>query len=217
MPSRSHVLFPALFLIALAIVLGACGSDSPTDVHSISPSLSLFCVTAGTQVSCTAFLLASSGQHEVTADATWLASDPSAGVFVRPGVFSPSKRGEVAISATYRGAETRVPVRFLVDPLRAPQYLQFLSGNVVDDATGTPLAGATVEILSGYAQGAVRTTNTNGFYTFETVLAGDPFTARVSMPGYAPVTTSYRVDPPVTFTGDPSNSPFLDFRLHKLE
>jgi hypothetical protein len=214
---RLHVLCPVL-LLALAAVLGACGGDSPTDVHSSPPSLSTLCLTAGTQVSCTAsFFTGTSGPHDVTADATWLASDPSVGVFVRPGVFSPAKRGEVEISASYRGVQTHVASRFLVDPLKTPQYLQFLSGIIYDDLTGTPLAGATVEILSGYSQGARSTSNEYGYYHFDTMLAGETFSARASNPGYATVTTSYRVDPSVTFSGDPNNSPFLDFRLHPLE
>jgi len=214
MPNRSLV--HALLLLTLAAVLGACG-DSPTDVHSTEPSLSTYCLTAGTQVSCTATLLNRTGQHDVTADATWLASDPAVGVFVRPGVFSPAKRGEVEISARYQTIQTHVPFRFLVDPLKAPQYLQFLSGFIYDDSTGAPLAGATVEILSGYSQGARTTANPSGFYHFDTVLAGETFTLRVSMSGYAAVTASYRVDPSVTFSGDPGNPPFLDFRLHKVE
>jgi hypothetical protein len=217
MLNRSRFL-TALFTMsaaALLLPLGGCG-DSPTDVHSTEPSLSTFCLTAGTQVSCTATLLNQTGQHDVTADATWLASDPTVGVFVRPGVFSPAKRGEVEISARYQTIQTHVPFRFLVDPLKAPQYLQFLSGIVYDDA-GALLAGATVEILSGYAQGARTTSQENGFYHFNTVLAGETFTVRASKPGYAAATVSYRVDPPVTFAGDPSNSPFLDFRLRRLE
>jgi hypothetical protein len=218
MPDRSSLLPVLLMMVATALLLplGGCG-DSPTDVHSTEPSLSTFCLTAGTQVSCTATLLNQTGQHDVTADATWLASDPAAGVFVRPGVFSPAKRGEVEISARYQTIQTHVPFRFLVDPSKTPQYLQFLSGIVYDDATGAPLAGATVEILSGYAQGARTTSQDSGFYHFNTVLAGETFTARASSLGYATATVSYRVDPPVTFAGDPSNSPFLDFRLRRLE
>ena len=214
-PSFLTVLF-AVAAAALLLPLGGCG-DSPTDVHSTEPSLSTFCLTAGTQVSCTATLVNQTGQHDVTADTTWLASDPAVGVFVRPGVFSPAKRGEVEISARYQTIQTHVPFRFLVDPLKTPQYLQFLSGTVYDDVTGAPLAGATVEILSGYAQGARTTSQENGFYHFNTVLGGETLTVRASSPGYATATVSYRVDPPVTFGGDPSNPPFLDLRLRRLE
>jgi hypothetical protein len=206
-----------LFGSALLLSLGGCG-DSPTDVHSSPTSLSLFCLPAGNQVSCTAsYFSGSGGQRDVTAQAQWQVTDPSIGVFVRPGVFSPARRGEAVISASFAGVQAIVPFRFLVDPVRPPQYLQFLSGLITDDATGALLVGATVEILSGYAQGARATTNANGHYQIDTVLAGETFTLRATSPGYATVTTSYRVDPSVTVSGGPNNPPFLDFRLHKLE
>lgn len=206
-------------LLLLALVLGACG-DSPTDVHSSPASLSTLCLTAGTQVSCTASFFSggtSGRQADVTADATWMASDPTAGAFVRPGVFSPAKRGEVAISASYRGVQTHVSSRFLVDPLQTPRRLETLSGSIVDDLSGEPLAGATVEILSGYSQGVRVTTNQYGFYLVGTMLAGETFTARAESPGYAPVTVSYRVDSSVVLPGDPNNPSFLPFRLRKLQ
>lgn len=218
MPNRS--LFPTLLLLTLAAVLGACNGDSPTDVHSSPASLGTLCLTAGTQVSCTASFFSGGTlgrQADVTADATWMASDPAAGVFVRPGVFSPSKHGEVAISASYRGVQTHVPSRFLVDPLQTPRRLETLSGSIVDDLSNEPIAGATVEILSGYSQGVRVTTNQYGFYLVDTMLAGETFTARAESPGYAPITTSYRVDSSVLLPGDPSNPPYLPFRLHKVE
>jgi hypothetical protein len=224
LPNRSiplslRVLFPIVLLTSLAAVLGACG-DSPTDVHSSPPSLNMFCLPAGTQVSCTASFFSggtSGRQADVTADTDWLVADPAIGVFVRPGIFSPSRRGEAVISARYRGVETRYQFRFLVDPVTTARFLEALSGQISDDLTGAPIAGATVEILSGYAQGARATTNEGGFYLVPTLLAGETFTARATSPGYAEATASYRVDPSVVLPGDPNNPNFLTFRLRRLE
>jgi len=216
LPNRS---FPVLFfLLPLAALLGACGGNSPTDVHSSPASLNTFCLTAGTQVSCTATFFSggtAGRQGDVTADADWLVADPSIGTFVRPGVFSPARRGEAAITARYRGVETRYQSRFLVDPVAPARYLAPLSGQISDDVTGAPIAGATVEILSGYSQGARATTNEGGFYLIPTMLGGETFTARASSPGYADATASYRVDPLVVLPGDPNNPNYLTFRLHK--
>jgi hypothetical protein len=211
---------PVLFLLSLAALLGACGGDSPTDVHSSPASLSMLCLPAGTQVSCTASFFSggtSGRQADVTADTDWLVADPAVGVFVRPGIFSPSRRGEAVISARYRGIETRYQFRFLVDPATTPRYLEALSGQISDDLTGAPIAGATVEILSGYAQGARAITNDGGFYLIPNLLAGETFPARASSPGYAEATASSRVDPSVVLPGDPNNPNFLTFRLRKLK
>jgi len=218
MPSN-RFLVPSFFLLALATVLGACG-DSPTDVHSSPASLNMYCLPVGSQVSCTASFFSggtSGRQGDVTADTDWLVADPSIGVFVRPGIFSPARRGEAFISARYRGVETRYQFRFLVDPVATARFLEPLSGQISDDLTGAPIAGATVEILSGYSQGARATTNEGGFYLIPILLAGETFTARATSPGYAEATASYRVDPSVVLPGDPNNPNFLTFRLHKVE
>jgi hypothetical protein len=60
------------------------------------------------------------------------------------------------------------------------------------------------------------TANQVGHYQVARVLTGETFSVRVSSPGYATATATYRVDSPDNAPSG-SNSPFLDFRLRRLE
>jgi hypothetical protein len=203
-------LLAAMTTMLLAAAIAGCG-DSPTDPHVTNPTLNVLCLPAGALVRCTATFLGSSGSRDVTSEATWLASDPALGSFQQPGLFVPSQRGEVGLWARYAQAESLVTSVFLVDPPRPTQRLYFLSGIVADDASGAPLAGATVEILDGYAGGARSVTNEFGHYQIDRVLTGETLRVTASKPGYSPSTLTYRVDSPVGPSG--GNPPFLDFRL----
>jgi len=212
MANRLNVLpvHAAITLMLLAAALAGC-RESPTDPHVTAPSLSVLCQPAGALVRCTASFSGNAGSRDVTSEATWLASDPALGSFQQPGLFVPSQRGEVVLWARYTQTESPVTSLFLVDPPRPAQRLYFLAGIVADDASGAPLAGATVEILDGYARGARAVTNEFGHYQIDRVLTGETLRVRASRPGYSPSTLTYRVDSPVGPSG--GNPPFLDFRL----
>lgn len=115
----------------------------------------------------------------------------------------------------------RVMPRFLVDPLQPARSLSFLAGIVRDDETNKELPGATVEVLDGYARGSTSVANPYGHYQIDKVLTEETFSVRAEMPGYAPSTLTYRVDPSAyqLEPGDtaPRNPPFLDFRLRRSE
>jgi hypothetical protein len=100
-----------------------------------------------------------------------------------------------------------------VDPAQTARRVYFLAGIVKDESSGAVLAGATVEILDGYARGARSVTNEFGSYRIDGVLTEETFQVRASLSGYAPSTLSYRVDPPIGPAG--GNPPFLDFLLRK--
>ncbi|MEA2692200.1 MAG: CarboxypepD reg-like domain [Acidobacteriota bacterium] len=201
--------------VCLLAVTAGC-RNSPSEPERLrQPSLTVTCLPAGVRVSCTASYLPSVGSlRDVTSQSTWRASDPTLGSFLQPGIFTPARRGEVELSARYNGLEDRVVSKFLVDPRQTGTRLYFLSGMVRDDVSNEDLAGATVEILNGYARGAQSLTNRFGAYQFDTILTGETFSVRASKTGYVPSTLTYRVDSPVGPAG--GNPPFLDFRLRRL-
>ena len=204
---------PVPILAALALVAAASCSDGPTAPTRRNPSLSVTCVPAGTEVSCTATLYdvpAAGSVRDVTQTAVWMATDPSVGSFSAPGVFTPSRRGEVGLWARHDDVVAELQSWFLVDPGAPARRLYWLAGVVTEAATGTPIDGALVRMLDGYAAGAVATTNSNGHYQIDNVLTGETFSVRASKDGFLPSTQSYRVDSPVGPSGNP---PFLDFTL----
>jgi hypothetical protein len=158
---------------------------------------------------------------DVTKTATYLVSDPSVGDFLEPGIFTPRRRGEVELSARYEALTPRFTPEFLVDPSQPPRSFSSLAGKVFDAGTGKELPGAMVEILDGYAQGSTSVANEYGFYQIEKVLTEETFSVRASLPGYAPSTVRYRVDPS-TYRADPSdttprNPPYLELKLRQAE
>ncbi len=208
---------PGPLLSALVVVVAAvaCG-DGPTAPTRRNPSLSVTCMPSGSDVVCTATLFdvpAAGSVRDVTRTAVWMATDPSVGSFSAPGVFTPSRRGEVGLWARYDEVVAELQSWFLVDPGAPARRLYWLAGVVTDAATGAPIDGAEVRMLDGYAAGAVATTNGNGHYQIDNVLTGETFTVRASKDGFLPSTQSYRVDSPVGPSGNP---PFLDFALQPV-
>jgi hypothetical protein len=198
-----------VFIVA---ALAGC-KDSPTEIHRNPPSLHAACVPLGARVSCTVTFFDNAGLRDVTSQATWLVSDPALGSFNTSGIFTPRQRGEVRLSVRYQEFVDPLESRFLVDPAQTARRVYFLAGIVKDESSGAVLAGATVEILDGYARGARSVTNEFGSYRIDGILTEEAFRARASLPGYTPSTLSYRVDSPIGPAG--GNPPFLDFRLRK--
>jgi hypothetical protein len=209
--SKYSILRLAVSAVFLMAGLAGC-KDSPTDVHSNPPALHAAWVPLGAQVSCTATFFNGNRLRDVTSQATWLVSNPALGSFTT-GVFTPRQRGEVVLSVRYLEFVDPLESRFLVDPAQPARRVYFLSGVVKDESSGAALAGATIEILDGYARGARSVTNEFGAYQINGILTEETFRIRASLPGYATSTISYRVDPPIGPAG--GNPPFLDFRLRK--
>jgi hypothetical protein len=210
--------------VVLAAVLAGC-DKSPTDPDHPppAPDLLFFCLPLDVRLACTAIAnnVPGRGQVDVTQTAEYLVSDPSVGGFLEPGIFTPSRRGEVELSVRQGALTPRFTPRFLVDPLQPPRSIEALAGKVRDAETGRELPGARVEILDGYAQGSTSVTNEFGFYEIEKVLTEETFSVRASLSGYAPSTVNYRVDPS-TARIDPSdtrprNPPYLEIRLRRTD
>jgi Carboxypeptidase regulatory-like domain len=213
----SPILHRVLAVLVLATLLAGCG-DSPSEPeHSASPELHVSCLPLGVSVSCKATLtnVPGRGSEDVTPAATWISFDSGVGDFLEPGVFTPRRRGEVEISASYQSWTTHVTSSFLVDPLQPAQRLYFLAGLVRDEVSNALLPGVTVEILDGYARGLQSVTNENGHYKIDRLLTGETFSVKAIKAGYESSTLTYRVDSPVGPAG--SNPPFLDFRLRRSE
>jgi len=200
-------------VVMLVAVAAGCNETPSEPDRGTPPTLIMACVPLDARVSCTATLFYApvTGTTNVTSKATWLVSDPFLGGFLEPGIFTPTRHGEVELSVRYEAWTAVVTSWFLVDPFQPAQRLYFVSGIVRDDATNATLSGATVEILDGYARGSQAITNEFGHYRIDRILTGETFSARASRAGYAPSTLTYRVDSPIGPAG--GNPPFLDFRL----
>ncbi|HKR63705.1 MAG TPA: carboxypeptidase-like regulatory domain-containing protein [Thermoanaerobaculia bacterium] len=194
----------------ILLLLVAC-KGSPTEPHGMA-QINMLCLPAGTNVQCTASTYNFDGvaSQDVTNKATWLVTNPI-GTFTASGLFVPSGSGEVSIWVRYKTLEYNLKSSFLVGPGQPARWLYYVSGTVTDAATGERLEGVTVQMLDGYAVGKSSVTGANGVYRIEPVLTGETFTIVASKPGYASMTKTYRVDPPVGPAG--SNSPFLNFAL----
>ncbi|HEX7181680.1 MAG TPA: carboxypeptidase-like regulatory domain-containing protein [Thermoanaerobaculia bacterium] len=208
------------FLIALCLLLPFAGCDeTPTSVDRRDARLAVSCRPSGVHVTCTATLLDvpnSGSVRDVTSRATWRASDPSVGDFLEPGVFTPRRRGEAELTARFEQWEPLDYLRpwFLVDPQQPARLLYWVAGVIRDEVSNEVLPGVTVEILNGYGRGAQAVTNEYGHYQINRLLTGETISLRASRPGYAPATTSHRVDEP--YGSSPGNPPFVDFRLRRL-
>jgi carboxypeptidase family protein len=223
--SSSQVRSRVLAVVVLMAVLAGCDKESPTETARPEPlpDLLFFCLPLDVRLTCTAIAnnVPGRGQVDVTKTATYLVSDPSVGGFLEPGIFTPRRRGEVKLSARYEALTPRFTPEFLVDPSQPPRSFSSLAGKVRDADTNMELPGATVEILDGYAQGSMSVANEIGFYLIDKVLTEETFSVRASLPGYAPSTVSYRVDPS-TYRTDPSdttprNPPYLEIQLRRSE
>jgi hypothetical protein len=83
-----------------------------------------------------------------------------------------------------------LPMPQSLDTVRVVASLNVLAGVVVDHKD-RPIPGATVEMLAGTSTSA--TTDTNGWFTFTSVKSGTVL-VRARMVGYAPLTTSIRLE-----------------------
>jgi len=220
-----HILGRVVVAVVLMAILAGCDKESPTDpIHPDPlPELLFFCLPLDVRLTCTAIAtnVPGRGQVDVTKTAMYVVSDPSVGDFLEPGIFTPKRRGEVELSARFEALTPRFTPEFLVDPSQPPRSFSSLSGKVFDAATGKELPGARVEILGGYAQGSTAVANEYGFYLIEKVLTEETFSIRASLPGYAPSTVNYRVDPS-TYRADPSdttprNPSYLELKLRRAE
>jgi hypothetical protein len=203
-----------LLVIALGAAMLGCSETptSPSPERYRIPRLQAACVPAAILVRCTATLYDVprwGDSADVTSQSIWLLSDPTLGTIDR-GIFTPTRRGEVSITARYQQWEDPLASSFLVDPDQPAQRLNWVSGIVRDDASSSPIQGARVEIVRGYNEGASAITNQFGHYRIEPILTAVSFSISASKDGYLPSTTVYRVDSPI---GPPGNPPFLDFRL----
>jgi hypothetical protein len=211
--SRSPILRRAATEVFLMATLAGC-KDSPTEIEHRGPAfLHALCVPLGESIACTATFFDGNRTRDVTSQAAWRVSDPALGSFAS-GIFTPRQRGEVVLSVRYLEFVDPLESRFLVAPAQPARRVYFLSGVVKDESSGAVLAGATVEILDGYTRGTGSVTNELGAYQIDGILTEETFRVRASLPGYAPSTLSYRVDPPIGPAG--GNPPFLDFRLRKI-
>ena len=204
-----------VWIVTYLLLMCACEEEAVGPKGS-NPRVQSTCLPSGSNVACTVILydVPSYGStRDVTAEATWLVSDPSIGEFFVAGFFRPRTRGEVALWSRYDQWEEVEDLHswFLVDPSASAQRLYFLAGTVIDAITQAPISAVEVRILDGYSRNARAVTNENGYYKVDRILTGEDFSASASKSGYTSVTQAYRVDSPV---GPVGNGPFLDFRLH---
>jgi hypothetical protein len=198
--------------VLILLLLINC-NGSPTEPIRGPSSITARCVPEGANVRCVASAYnVEVAFQDITATGQWL-STGAAGAFAEPGLFVPAAHGEVTIWVTFRGYVTEGKSTFLVGPNEPAQRLYWVSGLVVDAASGARISGATVRILDGYAAGRSAISADNGYYRIEPILTGETFTATASKEGYQPASKTYRVDSPIGPAG--LNPPFLDFELRR--
>lgn len=219
--STRHFNRLALRILAVFSTMTLVGChDTPTGPSAeryAMPRLNVTCQPSGPSVTCSARMydVPRFGEvRDVTALATWIASDTTVAEFIEPGILRPKRRGEVDISATYQQLVAGLASWFLVDPQQTARRLYWVAGIIRDADIHLPLSDASVEILSGYASGARAVSNQFGSYRIDRILTAEVFSAQASKLGYASETVTYRVDSPVGPAD--GNPPFLDFNLRRI-
>ena len=215
-------------LLLLTLSAHGCGSEQVTAPSGPKPEIPQLIVTCSEQptLRCSARV---SGQ-DVTAQALWSAADSfrlasdvtvtasTAVDFPAPGVPRALGRRNVYIRADYFVGPS-YPLRaiaahaYVVDPVRAPEPLAYLSGSTFIDAIGgTRLGGVNIDIVEGEGFGThVVSLDANASYMIEFLHLNAPFAARASKPGYADVTKTHSGIADGS-TGYPVNN-FLHFAL----
>jgi Carboxypeptidase regulatory-like domain len=213
--AETAVSFMKLSLLGFLVLLVACDKHSPTEpTGNPTPHLQINCEPVGSEISCVARVTGM--DNAVTIQSAWFSSDPTVGTFTAPGRFTPSRRGQVSLWATYdypgigtgKVQLTSEPTSVVVDPSGTALVLTYLFGGVLDADTNAALAGVEVRILDGYAQDRSATTNAYGYYRIDGVPFNQIFTITASDAGYQPLTLTYHIAVP--------NPATLEFRLHRL-
>jgi hypothetical protein len=217
----------AAFLSAL--IAQNCGS-TPTPVQPTKPVpgpilLRPICAPVGSDVHCTVVSLDKGISTDVTAAASWSASDnwssirptPVATVSA-PGIIAPLRAGNIYIFASYGGSSEFAGHSYAVDPMApAVSLAPYLTGLVreVGSTSALGIPDVFVEILDPSTEaGKSDVTRSNGYYFIDHVPMNTPLTARASKPGYLTATNVHPgiSDDPVT--GTPLNDS-LHFELQR--
>jgi hypothetical protein len=180
-------------LIIVSIIVSSChsGASSPTPASPTTPSasapppavsVSSIAVTGaapkvGQTAQFTATATLSNGTTQViTAQATWQSSNTSVITVSTSGAVTGVGSGEGDVTAAYGGATGSQHVTV------TPQTYA-LVGTISETSTGRGIAGARVEVLNGLNAGQAVSTDANGAYVFNALLA-DSFRMRASANTY---------------------------------
>jgi hypothetical protein len=219
----------AALVLALLVVAAGCGqSETPAEPSGKAQLTRLLrapvCSTGpASAVTCTVSMYFSGqGDIDVTRDATWLVTPSqfewetasSVAVVSRPGLITPVRRGDIAISASYLGDRESALHTYEVDPNSAPVTLApYLSGTVTERDGTTVVTGVLIEITGdGADNGKSDTTRVNGAYFINHVRMNTPLTVRASKAGYE---TSVQKHPGITDAPNGLNNT-LGFQLARL-
>jgi hypothetical protein len=134
--------------------------------------------------------------QDVTGLATWSTSDTSIATVDSVGFVKVVRAGNVAIRASYRGADAFITFEVVPGGLR--RYYFAVSGFVTDSQDATKIPGVTVRILNGPNTNRTATTGTDGAYQMYDLQVGT-FTMQFSKAGYVTLNRSF------TLTGDKFN------------
>ena len=224
---RRFRLLSASFLSAAIYACGsAAPSPSPTRPDLFAPPVQIRC-GVNPILACTATVF---DEGDVTATAVWSAADSvsavgdqpvratDAVVFRLPGVPTVTAPHQFYVRADYdnsHGHSSDIATHsYALTPDGMVTPLAYVSGTVRSPATG-PLAGATIEIVSGEGFGKTAITIDNGFYLIEFLRLGRSFSLRASKTGYTSQTRTIAgiIDDAL---GNPSNNS-IDFDLQPVK
>ena len=177
--------------VAIASAYG-CGGTPTTP----APLLAISCSEVVNGYQCGASVLdgpTSTQPRDVTGLATWSTSDPRVATVNSVGWVTVVATGDVAIRASYRGAEDFL--RLSVRQGGASYYFRALSGWTTDARDGSKLSGVQVRILDGPNMNRTSSSGADGAYQMYDLELGT-FTVRFTKTGYN------TLDQSVTLSGD---------------
>ncbi len=192
-------------LVALSLVVGACGS-SPTPsapsssqaIQSIAITANLISVTsAGQTVQAIAMAAVSNGpSQDVTATCTrWQSDNASVLTVTGTGMLTAHGSGSATITTVCQGVTGHGQMTVTLKPL--PPVTYTLSGTVTDNFSHGILPNIVVQIATGPNAGAMTRTDATGTYTLTGL---SPATASVTFSAVSYRTTTTTV----TIAGDTS-------------
>jgi hypothetical protein len=139
-------------------------------------------------------------ERSVTDETTWMSSNPAIARVLAPGRIQSVSPGEVTLTATLDRFTKTETLRVFPDD--APtRVIQAATGTVRDASTRNPLAGVTLEILTGYNAGRSAVSDAAGWLTFSGPFYCGESTIRLSKPGYREVVR------PLTFCSEVPQPP----------
>jgi hypothetical protein len=190
-----HVILGVVLLCFAACDDSPTGPRPPTDLTGVPQFFSLRYWTADVETKTLSVQawgrwgIIYTASREVTAETIWSSSDPSVARIIGQGQIQSVSPGEVTLTGTFAGLTVTQALRVFSGD--APtRVLSSAIGYISDSSKPccqNRLAGATIEILSGYNAGRSAVTTASGDFTFTGPFYCGESMIRLTKPGYREV------------------------------